>query len=75
MVAINVIGNNSGTVVGLSLLFYFTKNLDPKWAYFIVAVIPIIFSFSVFLSVKEPQNLLKSEEKCIKKQSFFKKVI
>lgn len=62
MVAINSIGSNSGIIVGLSVLFYFTKSLDPKLAYIIVAIIPIIFSFFALVAVKEPQSLIKSEE-------------
>ena len=54
MVAISVMGTNMGAVFALSVIFYFTKNLDPKTAFLIVAIFPMSFSFFGLICIKEP---------------------
>ena len=54
MVAMSVMGTNMGAVVALSVVFYFTKNLDPKYAFLIIGIFPIAFSFFGLICIKEP---------------------
>ena len=54
MVAIIVMGTNLGCVIALSVIFYFTKDLDPKYAFLIIAIFPITFSFFGLICIKEP---------------------
>jgi hypothetical protein len=57
MVAIIVMGTNLGCVIALSVIFYFTKDLDPKYAFLIIAIFPITFSFFGLICIKEPLDL------------------
>jgi len=57
MVALSVMSTNMACVIALSVVFYYTKNLDPKYAFLVIAIFPVTFSFFGLICIKEPQDL------------------
>lgn len=58
-----MMGLSLGVIMCLSVLFQFTKNLDPTVSWGIMAIIQISFSISLLYIVKDPEMISNNENK------------
>ena len=63
------IGVSLGVVVSLAVLVQFTKDLDPKFSWGVIAIIQVGFSFAALFMVSEPPEGLPQEKICKKIKS------
>mmetsp|Transcript_11155 Transcript_11155/g.18730 ORF Transcript_11155/g.18730 Transcript_11155/m.18730 type:complete len:141 (-) Transcript_11155:701-1123(-) len=55
------IGLSAGVIISLSVLYEFTKDLDPKYSWGIMSIISVSFAISSLFMVSEPPEGIKKE--------------
>ena len=61
-------GLSIGVITSLSVLFEFTKDLDPIFSWGTMSILLIIFAFVLVLMIKEPKIVKKDKDEPVLKQ-------
>ena len=59
--AFSLMGLSLGVIISLSVIFEFTKNLDPQYSWGIMSALTAIFAMVVLFMIDEPPEGIKQE--------------